>query len=351
MLVAPHRAAARSGVAEPARALLIVILAVVGVPGEGLVGLGTLVAVLAAALTFESHVQSAYAEYHAEVHDLPALANGGIKAPPTLLAVGHLATLAVAFALVALDLPVWPLAVLVIGLVALTAARTPLSAARMARAAVRLHEELTRFAPEFAVYFSSPVGAGYQVGMWLRYFARIGRPFIIVTRTVPMLNQIAQATRAADVRVPIIFRPTLRSLEEVIVPSLKVAFYVNNAARNTHFVERRELTHVWLNHGDSEKPACYNPVHAIYDLIFAAGQAGIDRYARHGVHIPAEKFRIVGRPQVEQITPARRPDRRDRGADGAVCADLAGAVRRQPGLLAAGGPADRRRGIAPTGAG
>ena len=86
-----------------------------------------------------------------------------------------------------------------------------------------------------------------------------------------------------------------------------MAFYVNNAARNTHFVERREMTHVWLNHGDSEKPACYNPVHAIYDLIFAAGQAGIDRYARHGVHIPAEKFRIVGRPQVEQILPARGP--------------------------------------------
>ena len=108
---------------------------------------------------------------------------------------------------------------------------------------------------------------------------------------------------------PIIYRPTLRSLEEVIVPSLKAAFYVNNAVRNTHFIERRELTHVWLNHGDSEKPACYNPVHAIYDLIFVAGQAGIDRYARHGVHIPAEKFRIVGRPQVEQITRARRPDR------------------------------------------
>ena len=75
------------------------------------------------------------------------------------------------------------------------------------------------------------------------------------------------------------------------MPSMTTAFYVNNAARNTHLIERRELTHVWLNHGDSEKPACYNPVHAIYDLIFAAGQAGIDRYARHGVHIPREKFR------------------------------------------------------------
>ena len=307
MLTAPHRAAARSGVAEPARALLIVTLVLVGASADVRVGLGALVVVLAAALTFESHAQWAYAEYHAVVHNLPALANGGLKAPPTLLAAGHLVTLALAFVVVALQLPVWPLVVLLIGLVALASARTPLSAASIARATGRLREELTRFAPEFAVYFSSPVGAGYQVGMWLRYLDRIGRPFIIVTRTVPMMDQVAQATRAADVRVPVIFRPTLRSLEEVIVPSLKVAFYVNNAARNTHFVERRELTHVWLNHGDSEKPACYNPVHAIYDLIFAAGQAGIDRYARHGVHIPAEKFRIVGRPQVEQITPARGP--------------------------------------------
>ena len=128
------------------------------------------------------------------------------------------------------------------------------------------------------------------------------------------------------------------------MPSLKVAFYVNNAARNTHFIERRELTHVWLNHGDSEKPACYNPVHAIYDLIFVAGQAGIDRYARHGVHIPAEKFRIVGRPQVEQITRATSPDRQPDRPDRALRAHLARPVRRQPGLLAAHGPADRRAG-------
>jgi hypothetical protein len=109
--------------------------------------------------------------------------------------------------------------------------------------------------------------------------------------------------------VPVIHRPTLRSLEEVVVPSLRTAFYVNNAVRNTHFVERRELIHVWLNHGDSEKPACFNPVHAIYDVLFVAGQAGIDRYARHGVEIPAEKFRVVGRPQVESILPATVPPR------------------------------------------
>ncbi|GAA1430836.1 hypothetical protein GCM10009616_16460 [Microlunatus lacustris] len=181
------------------------------------------------------------------------------------------------------------------------------NAAEAGRGEARLRAALESGAPEFAVYFASTVGAAYQVGMWLPYFLRTGRPFVIVTRTLPMLHEIARLCEEQGVVVPVVHRPTLRSLEDVIVPSMTSAFYVNNAVRNTHFIERRELTHVWLNHGDSEKPACYNPVHAIYDLIFAAGQAGIDRYARHGVHIPAEKFVVVGRPQVEQIEPARGP--------------------------------------------
>jgi hypothetical protein len=175
------------------------------------------------------------------------------------------------------------------------------------RGELRLRPALEAYRPEFVVYFASTVGANYQVGMWLPYFVRIGRPFIIVTRTAPMLAQISRLCEEQGVKVPLIHRRTLRSLEEIIVDSMTTAFYVNNAARNTHLVERRELTHVWLNHGDSEKPACFNPVHAIYDLIFAAGQAGVDRYGRHGVHIPVEKFKIVGRPQVELITPAYGP--------------------------------------------
>jgi hypothetical protein len=39
----------------------------------------------------------------------------------------------------------------------------------------------------------------------------------------------------------------------------------------------------------------------MFDRIFVAGQAGIDRYAANGVHIPLDHFDIVGRPQVETI--------------------------------------------------
>ncbi|UVI35273.1 CDP-glycerol glycerophosphotransferase family protein [Brevibacterium spongiae] len=160
----------------------------------------------------------------------------------------------------------------------------------------QLYDLLDEYGAEFVVYFGSNVGITYQLGMWLPYLDRIGKKFIVVTRSLKMMRAAGQITEA-----PVINRPTLRSLEEVITPSVGAAFYVNNAGKNTHFIERREIKHVWLNHGDSEKPACFNPVHAIYDVIFAAGQAGIDRYERHGVRIPLEKFKIVGRPQVDQI--------------------------------------------------
>ena len=143
--------------------------------------------------------------------------------------------------------------------------------------------------------------------MWLPYFVRIGRPFVIVVRSARMMRDVARRPPGRRSPRQSCCRPTLRSLEEVIIPSMTTTFYVNNAVRNTHFIERRELTHVWLNHGDSEKPACFNPVHAIYDKIFAAGQAGIDRYARHGVDIPPRSSEIVGRPQVERIPAARGP--------------------------------------------
>ena len=185
-------------------------------------------------------------------------------------------------------------------LVALVAASR--QAWRSAQDSEELGLLMERYAPQFEVYFAAATGAAYQYGMWDQYFQRIGRRFVVVSRNVPMGRELADATDA-----PVVVRPTLRSLDDVDVPSLSTVFYVNNATKNTHMVERAELVNVWLNHGDSEKPACFNPVHAIYHQIFSAGQAGIDRYERHGVHIPRENFRIVGRPQVEKIHRARGP--------------------------------------------
>ncbi|MEV1314848.1 CDP-glycerol glycerophosphotransferase family protein [Micromonospora arborensis] len=163
---------------------------------------------------------------------------------------------------------------------------------------------LRRHQPEFLLYFSAPPGSEYQVTMWLPYLERIGRPFLVVLREPEFLAPIAAATDA-----PVVYCPTLRAMDEALAPSLRAAFYVNHGAKNSHCVRFTQLTHVQLHHGDSDKAPSANPVSGIFDRIFVAGPAAIDRYARAGVQIPAEKFVVVGRPQVESITVRPEPAR------------------------------------------
>ncbi len=298
-----------------ARGVRVVLLcaAVVAAPPGRLPPQAVLVVLvlLAAAVVGEAGVQRAWGRLGLQVRNFPAMRTQVAEGVPRGL-LPLAGSVALLLLLLAVLVPV-PTALLVVvavlvgALLVVVAVRALTRAAQVVGAEFRLREEVTALAPEFAVYFAGTVGAGYQVGMWAPYFARIGRPFIVVTRSANTLTELSRALRRSGVEAPVILRPTLAGLQDVIVPSLTTAFYVNNAARNTHFIERRELTHVWLNHGDSEKPACYNPVHAIYDLIFTAGRAGVDRYARHGVHIPEEKFRVAGRPQVEGIEPASVP--------------------------------------------
>jgi hypothetical protein len=286
---------------------VLLVAAVVTFPHDRLPGpLAALVlALLAAAVAGETHVSRAWGRLGLEVRNFPQMRTEvSDPLPRGVLAVAGFVAVLLALVLAVVGAPAAVLVAatgVVFAVFAVVVVRALTRAARVSVAELDLMSVLTDYAPEFAVYWASPMGAAYQFGMWVPYFARIGRPFVVVTRVAETMRELTRALDAHGVDAPVIYRPTLRGLEEVIVPSMSAAFYVNNAARNTHFIERRELTHVWLNHGDSEKPACYNPVHAIYDRIFVAGQAGVDRYARHNVHIPAEKFRVVGRPQVESI--------------------------------------------------
>jgi hypothetical protein len=108
-------------------------------------------------------------------------------------------------------------------------------------------------------------------------------------------------------KAPVVVAPAMGQLEHVLPPSVAACFYVNNGARNVHMVRLRGLRHIQLLHGDSDKASSYNPVTSMFDKVFVAGQAGIDRYRAHHVLIPDEKFAIVGRPQVSQIRVCRGP--------------------------------------------
>ena len=173
---------------------------------------------------------------------------------------------------------------------------------RTGQTSTEVRGALEALAPTFAVHFSGSPGATYQVGMWLPYLDRVGEPYVIIVREQHSARALARLTDR-----PVVICTTLAALDAAIVRSLRAVFYVNNGSKNTHCVRFAHLTHVQLLHGDSDKPPSFSPVTAMYDRVFVAGQAGIDRYAANGVSIPPERFVIVGRPQVDAIRIADRP--------------------------------------------
>ena len=199
-----------------------------------------------------------------------------------------------------------PLAVLA----AATRVRVSRDNARRA-AALRRHERdlpgaVAALEPELALYTSWPGADGvHQVTMWLPYLQRTGRRCLVITRSS------ASARALADlVDVPVVEARGPADLDVIVTPSLRAAFYPNASSGNGVLVRYQQLTHVFLGHGDSDKPTSYNPTHAMYDRIFCAGEAAVRRYGEHGITIPDEKFVVVGRPQVEAIADRRAADRR-----------------------------------------
>ena len=167
------------------------------------------------------------------------------------------------------------------------------------RSGIGVRQALQQYRPEFAVYYAARYGAGYQLGMWLPYFERLNRRFIVITRHSTTVPEITRLT-SAPVVVPKI-KSAHGRLWHLVVDSIKAAFYVQNHAANVDMLRFNKLTHIWLNHGDSDKAANYSARHSDFDKIFVPGQQGVDRYAAHGVRIRPEQFAIVGRPQIDRI--------------------------------------------------
>ena len=142
--------------------------------------------------------------------------------------------------------------------------------------------------------------AAFHIGLWSPFLERTGQPFTVVTTDALAFQRVAERYT-----MPVIYAPRgdRRAIRAMLPKTVRAALYVFSRD-NDDFIKLRRMTHVWLHHGDSDKEASFRRKSAAYDVLVVAGQAAIDRYAAHGVHIPPEKFRILGRPQIENIKTA-----------------------------------------------
>jgi hypothetical protein len=139
--------------------------------------------------------------------------------------------------------------------------------------------------------------AAFHIGLWSPYLERTGLPFTVVTTDALAFRRVAERYT-----MPVVYAPKAdrRAIRAMLPKTVRAALYVFSRD-NDEFMKVRRMTHVWLHHGDSDKEASRRRKFRAYDVLVVAGQAAIDRYAAHGVHIPSKKFKILGRPQVENI--------------------------------------------------
>lgn len=100
---------------------------------------------------------------------------------------------------------------------------------------------------------------------------------------------------------PIVFATSSYDLSRIFGNSSKVALYGHNAQQNDRFLKFKKVTHVFLGHGESDKPGSSSELIKRYDLVFAAGPANMQRLHAAGIDIPRERFRFIGRPQTVGI--------------------------------------------------
>ncbi|MDH2443079.1 CDP-glycerol glycerophosphotransferase family protein [Amnibacterium sp. CER49] len=165
---------------------------------------------------------------------------------------------------------------------------------------------VAQLAPEVVFYFSSPASGTYALTVWASVINAVRRPVLVLVREAVHLEQLDAIT------APMVVAPYVADLLKVVPPSVRVVLYPTNVVRNNEMVRIAGPMHCFIGHGDSDKVGSFSPLNRLYDEIWVAGRAAVDRYAAVDEGIDLAAIRAVGRPQLADIARARPRQETDR---------------------------------------
>ena len=158
-----------------------------------------------------------------------------------------------------------------------------------------VNKRLAELKPEVALYFSGPRDSAYQVNMWLSTIDELDHPAVILLRERPMISLLGRT------RTPVICVPNAQDMVRLDLSSVRTALFPANVGKNLHMLRMSSIRSAFINHGDSDKPASFNPFAKAYDEVWVAGPAGRERYLSMGTGVRDEDIVEVGRPQLAPI--------------------------------------------------
>jgi hypothetical protein len=158
-----------------------------------------------------------------------------------------------------------------------------------------VNRRLAELRPEVALYFSGPPDSAYQANMWLSTVDDLDERAIVILRERAMVPLLGRT------RTPVLCVPKAMDMVRLDLSSLRSALYPANVGKNLHMLRMSGIRSAFINHGDSDKPASFNPFARAYDEVWVAGPAGRERYLTMRTGVRDEDIVEVGRPQLAPI--------------------------------------------------
>lgn len=159
----------------------------------------------------------------------------------------------------------------------------------------RLWRMLRELSPEILLPYRGKLAKTHLM-YWVTLLRSFPWSFVVVT---DLRLSFDLTTENSD--FPIVYTAGSYDLSRIFAGSAKVALYGHNARENDRFLKFKKVTHVFLGHGESDKPGSSSELIKRYDLVFAAGPANMQRLHAAGIDIPRDSFRFIGRPQTAGI--------------------------------------------------
>lgn len=165
--------------------------------------------------------------------------------------------------------------------------------------------ELLHYNPyyEYQFYFYSgeTLAAGaHHINTWLPLFLQSRVPFLMIINDYKLYRWIISNYPS----VHIVFAKNAVAIEEVLhrTKGVNLALYASAHATNRHLIRIGEnIRHCFIGHGDSEKASSAHKALRIFDEIWTAGQAHIDRFKNKPFSTEGLTFKKVGRPLLNPL--------------------------------------------------
>jgi len=141
-------------------------------------------------------------------------------------------------------------------------------------------------------------GIGH-VDLWLPFFLSSGESFAVLVRHIALYQYIIE--KYPDINI--VYAKDVVSIEKFLsdAASLRAIYYLSNTGNLIHTLRYNDYKHIFLGHGDSDKSASAHKFFRVYDEIWVAGQAHIDRFQNAGFNTKHMTFIKVGRPLLSPV--------------------------------------------------